>query len=95
MITALVNLKSTNDIDGKQIFVDALVVGSQPTKANLDYVICGNKYEKEVQLDPDQSKTIPFEHKESGKCLVKVTVRGSNPAVTTNKLLDLDAAESF
>jgi len=92
MVISLSNLRSTNKDGAKHIHV-TVKVSNEPTEATLDFLICGKNSSETYSFAANETREVSHAHNESGMCWVRVTDRATG--ISTQKLLNLDAEESY
>lgn len=93
MVSYLFNLRSTNAGGVKQVHV-WVANDSAPANTTIEFLIDGKPYNHQVSLLANNQIAISVTHNEEGSS-EPVSARERTSGQITQKLLDLDAAESY
>jgi len=92
MITAIGNLRTTNQDGVKKVAVDVRA-DQNGADATLHFEVIDQTFDQPVQLNPDEARSVEATHNASGEGFVTVTVVGADKQ--THKWLNVDAREAF
>ena len=92
MVTGLLNVRSTNDSNGRKIHV-TVVNDAAAVTVKLRVTLCGKAYQSEtVSLPPNARQEVTVNHAQSGWCLVEIREDTSGKRADY-KILNLDLPE--